>query len=91
MEIKKTIEDRINFPRNRSSIGLTPDKPISPYHISYPVTWTGFVNNEKVIIVQKDDMSSSIDNYEFLEFPSQYNYLKSEVVEAIDDYLKIMD
>ena len=51
------------------SILLKSDKPLNPYHVSYPITWSGFVNNEPIEIVQPSENSSYMSDFEFTKYP----------------------
>jgi hypothetical protein len=88
--INEYFEDIGSF-RNKSSLHLNADKPIDPYHISYPILWTGFLNNEKIVIKQLGESSSRFTDYEFIEYPENFSYLQVRVVKYIDDYLRILD
>jgi len=88
--INKTFEDKIN-PLGKSYLLLDANKPVSPSHITYPILWSGFLNNEKVVIKQKGSWSSHFPNYEFLDYPIEYSYLQKRVIDEINEYLKIID
>ncbi|HEY2584079.1 MAG TPA: hypothetical protein VGI43_19885 [Mucilaginibacter sp.] len=64
---------------------------MSPHHISYPILWSGFLNNEKIIVKQLSVSSSHITDFEFVEYPEQYAYLKGEIMTAINNYLRVLD
>ena len=88
--INKVFKDIINS-RGESNLQLKTDTPISPYHMDYPILWTGFLNNEKIKIKQKSSWSSHIPEFEFLECPNEYSYLQQKIVKEINNYLKILD
>jgi len=68
-------------------IVLTSNKELNPYHISYPIVWSGSVGNSDVIIIQKTHFSSFVEGYEFEKFPEKYFYLKERIIKDIDNYL----
>ena len=89
------IDERIRDSRQRTptgniTIALDADKTIHYQHITYPVTWTGFVAGERVEIVQLDSSSSFMHDYEFRLFPERFDDVKSDVKDLIDNYLHRM-
>ncbi len=86
-DIDEDIEDYSRSSR-KSYIRLNSNKPLNPYHISYPVEWIGFMNNKPVKIVQKDQSSSSASDYDFVEFPKEYLRFSGDIVHFIDTKLK---
>lgn len=90
--IMPLIEQTINVPvyvsqRGRVTISLDADKPIDPYHITYPVTWTGIVDGERVEIVQPSSASLNANFFEWPVFPQRLDNLKSDVAQMINRYL----
>ena len=86
-DINQTFKD-VTQPRGKSSVFLDADKPLDPYHITYPVTWSGYFNNEKIEIVQNSSMSSLSGSYEFTTYPADASLFESEIIKAIDDLLR---
>lgn len=89
-KISKQFDD-YSHPMGKGWLRLNTDPPINPFTISYPVTWIGFINENKVRIIQKDRETITIDDFDFIEFPEKYAYLKAYIVEWIDEYLRILD
>jgi len=89
-QIKEEFKDN-RHPIGKSWVYLNADKPINPWHISYPITWSGFVDGNKVKIIQKGQLAYSVDDFEFEEFPKIYEYIKGRIVKWINDYLRILD
>lgn len=89
-QINKEYSDP-SHPRGKQGIYLNADKPMSPYHISYPITWSGFVGQNKVIIIQKGESAKYSDDFDFVNFPSALSYLQGEIATYIDNYLRILD
>lgn len=69
-------------------IRLFPEKSFTVFDVTYPIVWTGQVNGEGVIIKQLGQSSNSIDDFEFSELTEKIKYYKSDIIKAIDDYLK---
>lgn len=72
----------------RVSIFLNSDKALNPYNISYPITWTGYINNHPIEIIQPSSSSSFIENYEFSTYPNGYSLYHSRIVSLIDTCLR---
>tara|TARA_R100000306_G_scaffold56423_1_gene54221 strand:+ start:7941 stop:8216 length:276 start_codon:yes stop_codon:yes gene_type:complete len=89
-QINKSYNDP-NHPTGKGWIYLNADKPMDPYHITYPVTWTGFVGQNPVTIVQKGESGKYIEDFVFENFPAGLSYLKVDIVQYIDNYLRILD
>lgn len=89
-EINETFDD-YSHPTNKGWIYLNADQEMNPYQIKYPITWTGFVSNNKVIIIQNSQSSKFIEGYEFKVFPEKYSDIKNQIVSIIDKYLRVLD
>lgn len=88
------IDERLDvsaYHLGRNKIYLNSDKQIDTYHITYPITWKGLLNGNKVEITQKTSSSSFMDDYEFVIYPEEFSDLKGEIVQVIDRYLRILD
>lgn len=72
----------------RVSLLLNPDKPLSPYHVSYPIVWTGFINNNPIEIIQISSSSSFMENYEFKIYPEGYYSFQNYIISVIDNCLR---
>jgi hypothetical protein len=83
-EIREYIDD---IPR-KVSVNLNPDQGITPFTSSYPITWTGYIGNEKVEIKQIGILAYNESDFEFVTFPEKYFYHKRDVIGFIDEYLK---
>lgn len=70
------------------TIFLNADKPLNPYHISYPVSWTGYINNEPVRILQISSSLKFSENYNFEIYPNGYSIYQTKIIEAIDNLLR---
>jgi len=89
-QISEEFED-YTHPIGKGWVNLNADKPMNPYHISYPITWSGFVSGQEVRIIQKSFSAFSLSDFDFVEFPDKYSYIKSDIVKWIDKYLRILD
>ena len=88
------IKERFDDSSQSSGKGMTylkADQPMSPSHLTYPITWTGFISNKRVEIIQLDSSAISLDDFTFQEFPEQYTYLKSSIIDWIHNYLRILN
>jgi hypothetical protein len=70
------------------TIMLRANKPLNPYHVSYPIIWTGFINNDKIEITQLSSSSSFMENYEFKTFPINFSMYEGRIVKLIDTCLR---
>lgn len=70
------------------TIFLNSDKPLNPYHISYPISWTGYINNTPIEIIQLSSSSKFIENYEFKTYPNGYSMYHNRIVSIIDNCLR---
>jgi hypothetical protein len=89
-DINEIVED-YSRPNGKSYINLNSNNKLDPYHISYPISWTGFVNSKPIKIIQKGQTSSSVSDYDFTEFPEEYLGLRASIVGLIDKKLRILD
>lgn len=89
-QINEVFED-YDHPVGKGWLYLNADKPMNPYHITYPVTWSGTIAQKEVKIVQRGNFVFSLDDLEFEIFPEKYEYVKGRIVEWIDDYLRVLD
>lgn len=91
-QIDKKVDDYGGHPSGKCYIFLNADKPMSPYHISYPVTWSGQVGGYDAKIIQLTDSARRIEDFNFEVFPEKYSYLKTDIINWIDEYLhKMLD
>ncbi len=88
-QINQNIASHLSFVDNsgKTYVTLDANKPITSYHISYPISWIGFVCGYEVEIIQLTDNSFSIEDYEFKKYPLKFNYLKEIIINLIDDFL----
>lgn len=89
-QINKEFSDPTH-PRGKQGIYLNADKPMSPYHISYPIIWSGFVGQNTVEIIQKGESAKYKDDFEFVKFPPGLSYLEGDIISYIDNFLRILD
>jgi len=88
--ISKTFID-YSRTNGKLNINLSPDKPLHPSTFTAPITWTGFIGGQPVIIIQNVSDPLSLDDFEFVEYPEKYEDYKGYVPEWIDEALRIMD
>jgi hypothetical protein len=78
-------------PIGKGSFCLNPDKIITSYHIEYPITWAGFINGIDVKIIQTGASAKYRNDFEIIQFPDNYYVILSQIINSIDNYLKIID
>lgn len=78
-------------PRRFIYVNLNPDQALNPYTWRAPITWSGFVAGTPVTIIQNENSAFDIDDFDWSGLPSEYSYLRSEIREAIDKAMKVMD
>lgn len=76
---------------NQGSFSLEADKGFNPYTWQPPINWIGLVNGVEVHFVQTSASGSSIHDYDFTDFPPQFDDAKSYIIEAIDNAMRVMD
>jgi hypothetical protein len=50
-----------------------------------------FYQQIKVEIIQKGKSSYSVNDFDFKDFPEKYSFLKNDIVDWINKYLKTLD
>lgn len=75
----------------KRSFSLKADQSFNPYTWKPPIHWEGFVGGEYVKFTQIDSSGTSIDYFDWQDFPSELDYVKSFIVKAIDDAMRVMD
>jgi hypothetical protein len=80
-----------SYNTKKINLYLKTENIIDAYNIKYPILWSGLLNNLKVEIIQKEQFSSYMTDYDFLIFPIEYIDLKGDVISIIDKYLRILD
>ncbi|MDM1412536.1 hypothetical protein HX038_17635 [Myroides odoratimimus] len=86
-QINKRFKDSTELSGN-VTIFLNANKPLNPYDISYPITWSGFVNNQPIEIIQPSSSSSFMENYEFVNYPKGYYIYQNRIITLIDELLR---
>lgn len=89
-----TIEKRFDDysrPNNKGLLRLKPNQPIVLSDQSWPIVWSGYLNDIEVSVIQESGSSSDPSNYELKDFPQQYEWLKGSIVDLIDDEFRILD
>lgn len=86
-DINKTIRD-ITAPSGHVSILLNSNTTLHYQRITYPITWSGFVDNHPVEILQKSSMSSFAEGYEFRVYPDGYSIYEDQIIKLIDNCLR---
>jgi len=90
-DIDEKFED-YSQPNGKSYLKINSDKPLDPYRISYPITWTGFLNGKPIKIIQMGQSSSSTSDYDFIQFPEDDRGLCGDIAHIIDRKLhKLLD
>jgi hypothetical protein len=89
----RIIEGYILAPEGlpHTSAQLKPDKPFAPGYYIPPITWKGHINHEEVEITQVKNTAYTEDDFDFSKLPEKFNYMKKELIEAIDDAMRAMD
>lgn len=89
-QIDKSIPE-VTHPRGCVRVFLNPDKGLNPYTFAPPIRWSGFIDNETIIIIQNSTSAIFSGDFEFLTFPQRYNHLKGDIIALIDKSLRTMD
>lgn len=82
-DIQQEIDD--SFSRTgKSHLSLNADGKLDPYHISYPILWTGYLNNQAIIVRQAD--SSTLESaYKFVGILDDNRQVQLSVIRIIKE------
>jgi len=69
--IHKKIRDNV--------LHISTSSEMNPYKFTYPVTWEGFINSNKIKIIQVDSVT-----FEFEGIREEDSYLKNDIKEEIN-------
>ena len=72
----------------KSTIFLKANQELNIFITEYPITWTGFIDNQNIEIIQPTSSSSFSENYKFKTFPDEYFIYKEEIILLINNRLK---
>lgn len=75
----------------KSYFYLNADKRFNPYTWRAPINWEGIVGGINVKFTQIDNSAYSENCFNWTEFPDELSIAKSDIVEAIDKAMRIMD
>lgn len=89
-QINSKFEDDFQ-PLGKSSFYLKTNSNLSPYNIEYPISWTGFINNIEIEIIQISQSAFEVNDFEFITFPEKYSYVKNSIAKSINNYLKTLN
>lgn len=76
---------------SRSRFCLNADQAFNSFTWRAPIRWSGTVGGERVNFIQIDNDASSINYFDWSEFPEILEGAKSYIVEAIDGAMRVMD
>lgn len=85
IELSKNISTN-----ERMILRLTSNETISLAGFSYPIIWTGYINNDKLEVHLLSSISSIDSNYKFVTLPVKYSDYTSEIMKAIDDRMHVL-
>jgi len=85
-DIDEKFEDFAQLTK-KSSLVLDADKSLN-FQVSYPIVWTGYLNNEKIKILQTEKHARILTSFEFEVFPEVLERHKETVINIIDKCLK---
>lgn len=88
--INKQIDD-FTHPTRKKNVRLRPDQMMNHQKINYPITWSGDIAGEELIIIQKGPSSFSENDFIFEKLPDEFIFEKTTLIKWIDDYLRILD
>ena len=88
--IEEEFED-LTHPRGKRSVRLNPNQGLNPYTIKYPLIWSGHIGNNEVEIIQLESFAGSINSFEFKKFPDEFENIKGQIIQWIDNKLRTMD
>ena len=85
-DIDELFED-FSQPMKKSRLALNADKAIN-FQVLSPIVWTGYLNNEKIKILQTEEHARILTSFEFEVFPEVMEHHKETVLKIIDKCLK---
>ena len=88
--INEQFED-YSHPTGKGRVYLKSDQTLHPSTIQWPLTWSGFINNDEVVITQSGLFAGDMENFDFKVFPEEHNHLQSQIVDWIDEKLHTMN
>lgn len=89
-EIDETF-DYVLGKNGKGHINLKPNKDLTPFDLTPPVTWSGFVNEHNVSLSWKGGSFREETNYKINTFPAEVIDLLGLVIKKIDEYYKYLD
>jgi hypothetical protein len=79
------------FPRGYAMLALSANQPLNPYELLPPIIWKGSLNGLKIEIHFLSEGTSNSTQVDFIEYPSELNLLKPEILRAIDERMAQLD
>lgn len=70
---------------------LNADQGFNPFTWKPPINWEGTVGGHNVKFTQIEASSFNNESFDWGEFPTELEYVKPYIVEAIDKAMKVMD
>lgn len=86
-----TIKKQIKCGKESFTIALEPDQALNPNTWRPPITWTGYINDHEVVIIQKDSFTNISSDFEFAIFPENLSLIKHDIIILIKRAVKSMD
>jgi hypothetical protein len=83
--------DDYTHPTGKGTVLLNANKDMNPYTLSYPITWTGYINDTEVIIIQKTQSALVESDFDFIEFPEIYSFLKGFIPDWVHKALSTLN
>lgn len=81
----------LTHPLGKRGFYLDCDKGLNIFDFQPPITWTGAIDGNEVIIVQNSTTAISKDDFVFETFPKKYLDAMPYIIEAIDKCLEVLD
>ena len=76
---------------NKGWFHLDSDQALNPYTWKAPIHWSGLVDGIEVKFTQIDSSALSVNSFDWTDFPKQLDSVKSDIADAIDKAMRVMD
>lgn len=76
---------------NQGRFIVESDQAMNPYTWKPPIHWEGYIKEVKISFTQIRASGSSERDYDFSKLPEQFHRFIPEIVEAIDNAMRVMD
>lgn len=88
--VKVNYQDFREF-KNQGSFSIESDQDFNPFKWTPPINWQGYIKDVKISFIQKNACSLSDHDFDFSNLPDQFHRFIPNIIEAIDDAMRVMD